>query len=269
MSSAGPTPTQTEPVEPARRRGIPVRVLIPNLITLMVLAAGLTSVRFAIEGRLEHSVMAIAVAALLDGLDGRIARLLKGASRFGAELDSLADFLAFGCAPALVLYFWAMHEISTLGWLAAVALAMAAALRLARFNVSIEDTTRPEWTKAFFTGVPAPAGAMLALLPINLYLSGLPRFPGHAAVVAVFTVFVAGLMVSRLPTLSGKGKGGAIPRDKVIPLVALVLALGVLLISHPFPTVAALTIAYLATLPYSLHLYGRLRAATPPAEPPR
>jgi len=253
--------------ERPRGRGIPVRVLIPNLITLMVLASGLTAVRFAVEGRLEHAVLAIAVAAFLDGLDGRIARLLKGASHFGAELDSLADFLAFGCAPGLVLYFWAMQDLSTLGWLAAVALAMAAALRLARFNVSIEDTSRPEWTKQFFTGVPAPAGAMLALLPINLYLSGLPRFPGHAALVALFTVFVAGLMVSRLPTLSGKGKSGPIPRDKVIPLIALVLVVVVLLISHPFPTFAGITLIYLASLPYGFSRYRALRAANEPPRP--
>jgi len=238
-----------------------VRVLIPNMITLLVLAAGLTAIRFAVEGRLEHAVLAIAVAALLDGLDGRMARLLKGASRFGAELDSLADFLSFGCAPALVLYFWSLNELSTFGWLAAVALAFASALRLARFNVSIEDTTKPEWTKGFFTGVPAPAGAMLAVLPINLYLSGLPRFAGHAALVAVFTVIVAALMVSRIPTLSGKGRSGPIPRERVIPLVAIVLGVVFLLVSHPFPTVSAITVLYLALLPIGLGRYARLKRA--------
>lgn len=242
-------------------RGIPVRVLIPNLVTLLVLAAGLTAIRFAVEGRLEHAVLAIAAAALLDALDGRIARMLKGTSHFGAELDSLADFLSFGCAPGLVLYFWSMNEVSTLGWVAALALAFAAALRLARFNVSIEDTTRPEWTKSFFTGVPAPAGAMLALLPINLYLMGLPKFTGHAAIVAVYTVIVAALMVSRLPTLSGKGKSGPVPREKVIPIVAVVILVVMLLVNHPFPTLAALTIGYLAMLPYGVARYKALAKA--------
>ena len=255
--------TERETNAPVTKRvgGIPVRVLIPNMITLLVLAAGLTAIRLAVEGRLEHSVMAIAIAALLDGLDGRIARLLKGASHFGAELDSLADFLSFGCAPALVLYFWSLNELSTFGWLAAVALAFSSALRLARFNVSIEDTTRPEWTKGFFTGVPAPAGAMLALLPINLYLSGVPRFAGHAAIVAVFTIVVAALMVSRLPTLSGKGKSGPIPREKVIPLVAVVLGVVFMLVSHPFPTVSVLTLGYLALLPVGFARHAQFRRA--------
>lgn len=255
------TPPPAEGPQQKTVRGIPVRVLIPNLITLLVLAAGLTAIRFAVEGRLEHSVLAIAVAALLDGLDGRIARLLKGASHFGAELDSLADFISFGCAPALVLYFWSMNELSTFGWMAALALAFAAALRLARFNVSIEDTTRPEWMKGFFTGVPAPAGAMLALLPINLYLTGVPRFTGHAVLVAIYTIVVAALMVSRLPTLSGKGKSGPIPRERVIPIVAAVIVVVMLLVSHPFQTISAITLSYLAMLPYGLARFKSLRAA--------
>lgn len=248
-----------EPASPAVQRGIPIRVLIPNMITLLVLAAGLTAIRFAVEGRLEHAVLAIGAAAILDGLDGRIARLLKGASHFGAELDSLADFLAFGCGPALVLYFWSLNELSTLGWLAAISLAFAAALRLARFNVAATDETKPDWTKGFFTGVPAPAGAMLALLPINLYLSGMPRFAGHAALVALFSVAVAGLMVSRLPTLSGKGKSGPVPRNRVIPIVFALLILFVLLINHPFPTISAVTIGYLALLPFGFARYRKLR----------
>ncbi len=242
-------------------RMIPIRVLIPNMITLLVLAAGLTAIRFAVEGRLEHSVLSIAAAAVLDGLDGRIARLLKGASHFGAELDSLADFISFGCAPALVLYFWTMSDVSTFGWLAALALAFAAALRLARFNVMAEDLTKPDWMKGFFTGVPAPAGAMLALLPINAYLAGLPKFAGHAIVVALFTVFVAALMVSRLPTPSGKGKGGPIPRERVIPIVALMILVAVLLVNHTFMTVTAITVGYLAYLPFGWRNYNALLAA--------
>lgn len=249
------------PVAPVAARGIPLRVLIPNLITLLVLAAGLTAIRFAVEGRLEHAVLAIAVAAVLDGLDGRVARLLKGSSQFGAELDSLADFISFGCGPALVLYFWSLNELSTLGWLAAMSLAFAAALRLARFNVMATDTTKPEWMKGFFTGVPAPAGALLALLPLNLYISGVPRFTGHAALVAIYSVCVAALMVSRLPTFSGKGKGGRIPRNVVIPVVMVVLGVFVLLFSHPFLTLSAITIGYLLLLPLGIARYRALRNA--------
>lgn len=247
--------------EASRARGIPLRVLIPNLITLMVLAAGLTAIRFAAEGRFEHASLAIAAAAVLDGLDGRIARLLKGSSHFGAELDSLADFISFGCGPALVLYFWSLQELSTIGWLSAMSLAFAAALRLARFNVAATDTTRPEWMKGFFTGVPAPAGALLALLPLNLFIAGLPRFSGHAVLVAVFSIFVAGLMVSRVPTLSGKGKGGAIPRNYVIPIIFGVVCVFLLLASHPFPTISAITIVYLALLPLGWTRYKALKAA--------
>lgn len=257
----------SEPTHDTRtvpQRGIPLRVLIPNLITLLVLAAGLTAIRYAVEGRLAHAVLAICAAAVLDGLDGRIARMLKGASQFGAELDSLADFIAFGCGPALILYFWSLAELSTLGWLAAMTLAFAAALRLARFNVTAADVTRPEWTKGFFTGVPAPAGAMLALLPINLYLSDVPffsgaRFAGHSIFVAIFSICVAGLMVSRLPTISGKGKSGPIPRNKVIPIVFAMLVLVVLLVNHPFPTLSVITLGYLAMLPYGIAKFHKLR----------
>jgi len=256
-------PQQDQPAASPRPapRGIPIRVLIPNLITLLVLAAGLTAVRFAAEGQWDRAVMAIAAGAVLDGLDGRIARLLKGTSPFGAELDSLADFISFGCAPALTLYFWHLKELSTFGWLAALSLAFAMALRLARFNVALADTTKPEWTKQFFTGVPAPAGAMLALLPINLTLSGVPEFTGYAWLIAIYTAGVAGMVVSRLPTLSGKGKSGPIPRDRVIPLVGVVLAVFVLLVSHPFPTLTALSLGYIALLPVGFARYRSLRDA--------
>ena len=281
MTDPHQPPTEPAPTTQAAhppQRGIPLRVLIPNLITLLVLAAGLTAIRYAVEGRLAHAVLAICAGAVLDGLDGRIARMLKGASRFGAELDSLADFIAFGCGPALILYFWSLAELSTFGWMAAMSLAFAAALRLARFNVASTDETLPEWTKGFFTGVPAPAGALLALLPINLYLSDVPffsdpRFPGHAVLVAVYSVCVAGLMVSRLPTLSGKGKkgvglGGPVPGNRVIPIVFAMLVLVVLLVNHPFPTLSLITIGYLCLLPYGFARYRQLRSQNEPATSP-
>ncbi|HEX4405637.1 MAG TPA: phosphatidylcholine/phosphatidylserine synthase, partial [Polyangia bacterium] len=141
-----------------RFRPIPVRTLVPNLITLLALCAGLTSIRFAIEGKLDIALAAIVLAAVLDGIDGRVARLLRGTSRFGAELDSLADFVNFGVAPGLILYFWGLHQLGSAGWIAAMVYAICAGLRLARFNVMIDDPNRPAWAGNFFVGMPAPAG---------------------------------------------------------------------------------------------------------------
>src|SRR5215470_12374981 len=150
------------PFELRRRRfrAIPVRMLVPNVITLLALCAGLTAIRLSIEGRMELALGAIVFAAALDGIDGRVARLIKGQSRFGAELDSLADFVNFGVAPAVILYFWGLVEFGNVGWIAAMVFAICAGLRLARFNVAIDDPARPAWAAAFFTGVPAPAGAI-------------------------------------------------------------------------------------------------------------
>src|ERR1700693_5749025 len=155
-----------DPVPPPRRRrfkAIPVRTLLPNLITLLALCAGLTAIRLAVENKLELALAAIVFAALLDGIDGRVARMLKGTSRFGAELDSLADFVNFGVAPALILYMWGLNEFKSVGWIAALVFAICAALRLARFNVMIEDPNRPAWAANYFVGVPAPGGALTAL----------------------------------------------------------------------------------------------------------
>src|SRR6185295_3192820 len=171
------TPFEPErPVEKRRRfRAIPVRTLVPNLITLLALCAGLTAIRLAIESKLEWAVAAIVFAATLDGIDGRVARMLKGTSRFGAELDSLADFVNFGVAPGLILYFWDLHELKSAGWIAAMVFAICAGLRLARFNVMIDDPNRPAWAGNFFTGMPAPAGAITVLLPIYIEFLGLPK----------------------------------------------------------------------------------------------
>src|SRR5206468_4192319 len=152
-------PFEPDRDEPKRRRfrPIPVRTLVPNLITLLALCAGLTAVRLAIEGKLEFALAAIVFAAILDGIDGRIARLIRGTSKFGAELDSLADFVNFGVAPALILYFWGLFELKSVGWIAALVFAICGGLRLARFNVMIDDPSRPAWAANFFVGVPAPA----------------------------------------------------------------------------------------------------------------
>src|ERR1700681_894443 len=172
-------PFEPERPGPRRRRfrAIPIRILVPNLITLLALCAGLTAIRLAAEDKLELAVAAIVLAAVLDGVDGRIARLLKGTSRFGAELDSLADFVNFGVAPGLILYFWGLHELKSAGWIAAMVYAICAGLRLARFNVMIDDPNRPAWAGNFFVGMPAPAGAITVLLPIYAVFLGLPRSP--------------------------------------------------------------------------------------------
>src|SRR6266567_5761890 len=189
-----------------RFRAIPVRTLVPNVITLLALCAGLTAIRLAVEDKLEWAVAAIVFAAVLDGLDGRVARMLKGTSRFGAELDSLADFVNFGVAPALILYFWGLHELGHAGWIAAMVLAISAGLRLARFNTMIDDPNRPAWAGNFFVGMPAPGGAITALLPIYLFLLLDASRPTVPTVVTqatlVYTLVIAFLMVSRLPVIS-------------------------------------------------------------------
>ncbi|MCA3676071.1 MAG: phosphatidylcholine/phosphatidylserine synthase, partial [Methylobacterium sp.] len=247
-----------EPTPPQRRfRPVPIRMLIPNLVTLLALAAGLTAVKFALEGRYDMASISIMVAAVLDGLDGRIARALGGTSRFGAELDSLADFVSFGCAPALVLYMWVMKDVKTAGWIAGLVLAFAQALRLARFNVMIDSPAKPEWQKAFAVGVPAPSGAMMALLPLNLHLAGVPSFAGESIFVMIWTVLTGILAVSWLPTFSGKGLKTPISRQWAIPLLLLAGIVILLLVSHPFETVSALTLAYVACLPVSARAYLR------------
>src|ERR1700692_1639003 len=187
-----------------RFRAIPVRMLVPNLITLLALCAGLTAIRLAAEDKLEWAVAAIVFAAVLDGVDGRIARLLKGTSRFGAELDSLADFVNFGVAPALILYFWGLHELKSAGWIVAMVFAICAGLRLARFNVMIDDPNKPAWAGNFFTGVPAPAGAITALLPIYVQSLGLPHSDFVAPLTFIYTLGIAFLMVSRVPGFFGE-----------------------------------------------------------------
>src|SRR5438128_2601836 len=171
-------PFEPDRDEPKRRRfrPIPVRTLVPNVITLLALCAGLTAIRLAVEERLELALAAIVFAAVLDAVDGRIARLIKGTSRFGAELDSLADFVNFGVAPAIILYFWGLHELKSAGWIAAMIFAMCAGLRLARFNVALDDPNRPPWAVNFFVGMPAPGGAITVMLPIYLGFLGVPRF---------------------------------------------------------------------------------------------
>jgi CDP-diacylglycerol---serine O-phosphatidyltransferase len=232
-----------------RLRAIPFRTLAPNLITLLALCAGLTAVRLSVEGKLEWAVAAIVFAALLDGIDGRVARMLKGTSRFGAELDSLADFFNFGVAPALLLYFWGLQELGNAGWIAAMVFAICTGLRLARFNVMIDDPNKPAWAEKFFTGVPAPAGAIAVLLPVYVYFLGMPRLAFVAPVTLIYTLAIAFLMVSRLPVLSGKRVGKRIAPELVLPVFVTVVLFFALLVSYPWAVLTIGTVIYIACLP--------------------
>jgi CDP-diacylglycerol---serine O-phosphatidyltransferase len=248
----------------SRRRGlraVPLRLLIPNLVTLFALGLGLTAIRLAMEGSIDWAVSAVAGAAVLDGLDGRIARALKGTSRFGAELDSLADFVDFGIAPALVLYVANLHEAKSFGWVAALLFAMACALRLARFNVML-DEDQPAWRDIFFVGMPAPAGAIAGLLPIYLHHAfDLGDPTSHSAVVeSIYVLAVAFLMASRVPHFSGKSIG-RVPREYVSVVLVGVAAALLILFDYPMQALVAVTLAYLASIPFAIKRYRALSVA--------
>jgi len=255
---------QLTPIERRRLRfrNIPLRAVLPNLVTLLALSMGLTAIRYAVDGKFETAVLAIMAAAVFDGFDGRLARALKGTTRFGAELDSLADFVDFGVAPALVLYFWLLHEVKNFGWFATLAFAIAAALRLARFNVMAEDPTRPAWHAQFFVGMPSPAGAVVALLPLYLHLSALelPASKAFAPLFIVYVLTIAFLMASPIPHFSGK-KMGRVPRDMIIPLLFCVVVLLLLLWTYPMEILILLSLGYLVSIPFAIRRYRSLARA--------
>ena len=251
-----------------RFRRIPMRFILPNLVTLLALCLGLTAIRLASEGAYENAVLAIIAAAILDGLDGRIARALEGTSRFGAELDSLADFVDFGVAPALLLYFWSLHENRSLGWFAALIFAVACALRLARFNVMIDDPNRPSWMSHFFVGMPAPAGAVVVLLPIYLHFgAGMPNDRGFAGYESIYVLLVALLMASRIPHFSGK-KVGRVPREWFIPVLFGVMVTLLLIATYPMQMLIVVSLSYLLLLPLSLRRYRAYQLADEAAARP-
>lgn len=265
-------PLDPDQLERRRRafRPIPVRTLVPNVITLLALCAGLTAIRIAAEGRYDLALAAIVFAAILDGVDGRIARLIKGTSRFGAELDSLADFVNFGVAPALILWFWGLRDVKALGWIAALVFAICCGLRLARFNVMADDPNRPAWAANFFVGMPAPGGAIAVFLPVYVHFLGAPKIP--AALGLVYTLLIGFLMISKLPVYSGKKLGNRVPPDMVLPVFVLVVLFFALLISFPWEVMTVGTFTYLASLPigwvsYRRHLRADAAAADKPAAP--
>ena len=249
-----------------RFRPIPVRMLVPNVITLLAICAGLTAIRLSIEGRMTLAVYAIVFAAALDGIDGRVARMIKGQSKFGAELDSLADFVNFGVAPSLMLYFWQLHELGNAGWIAVMVFAISGGLRLARFNATLDDPNKPPFAANFFIGVPAPAGAITVMLPIYAAFLDLGRWP--AALTAGYTLLIGFLMVSRLPVFSGKSVRMRVPPELVLPAFVAVIVFIALVIAYPWHVLSIGTVLYLLCLPLGYKSYrdqARAMQATAPA----
>jgi len=263
MAKTARPPETTPRAEKARRaarlREIPLRMVVPNLITVLAVCAGLTGIRLAFEHRFELAVAMVLIAALLDAVDGRIARLLQGASKFGAQMDSLADIVNFGVAPALVLYAYLLDRAGAFGWIAGLLFAIACCLRLARFNVMLEDEDAPAWTADYFVGVPAPAGALLVLLPVYLGFLGVPLSAPFAFWASAFTVLIAFLMVSQVPVYSGKS-GLRVRRDMVMPMMLGIVLYVALLASYTWHTMAATAIACLVFLPFSAMAYHRRHA---------
>ncbi|WP_082010501.1 CDP-diacylglycerol--serine O-phosphatidyltransferase [Novosphingobium malaysiense] len=243
-----------------------MRAIVPNAITAAALCSGLTGIRFAIGGDFERSVQAVILAGLLDGIDGRAARLLKAQTRFGAELDSLADSISFGVAPALIVYLWSLHQLPSIGWIAALAFAICCVLRLARFNARLDMLDQPHKQAGFLTGVPAPLGAGLAFLPMYLWIaSDVPEF-ANPIVVSAWMVLIAFLMISSLPTLSWSRLRP--PNSLRLGMIALVGLTVAALLTEPWFTLVAITIAYLLLIPMGLVTYARVRRQAPsPATP--
>ena len=241
------------------RRGIPLRTVIPNAVTALALCTGLTGVRFAIAENWEAALWCIIAAAVLDGMDGRIARALKGQSRFGAELDSLSDVIAFGVSPAIIVHLWSLQNVPRFGWIFALAYAVCAALRLARFNAAIDAEEQPHKSAGFLTGVPAPAGAGLLLLPIYLWIASDEQWDGlrHFALVAPWAAIVAFLMISNIATFSW----GSLRLRRHIRLGAIVVIalLGAALLSAPWETLSVAAILYAALIPFSIAAYGKVK----------
>ena len=248
------------------RHGLPFRAFVPNAITALALCSGLTGVRYAISaanggpGSENHWALAMACivgAGVLDGLDGQLARLLKANSRFGAELDSLSDNIAFGTAPALILFLWSLQSAPRFGWIAALALAVCCALRLARFNARIDSDDQPHKSAGFNTGVPAPAGAGLAFMPIFLWLITGNDVFRQWQLVMPWTLFIALLMISSVPTFSWTSI--RIRRGTRLFALAGVALLGAALLNEPWITLLAVSALYLATMPFSIASYAKVR----------
>ena len=241
-----------------RLRGLSFNRMLPNMLTMLALCAGLTALRYGLEGKWQPAIVALVFAAIFDALDGRIARLLQGTSKFGAELDSLSDFIAFGVAPAVILYLWTMQTAGPVGWVPVLLFNVCMALRLARFNTVMDDDEPPAWAKGYFTGVPAPAAAGLVMVPMVLWFQAEAEWLRQPFLVGAVIIVVACLMVSKLPTYSFKNIRVQ-QRFVLVPMlgVGLLAALGV---SAPWLTMTLIVAAYVATIPFSIRSYRRAEA---------
>lgn len=248
-----------------RLREIPLRMMVPNLITVLAICAGLTGIRLAFEGRYELAVAMVLLAAFLDGIDGRIARMMRATSNFGVQMDSLADIVNFGVAPALVLYVYVLDQARSIGWIAALIFTIAAGLRLARFNVMVDRPNKPKWLSEYFVGVPAPAGALLVLLPVYLGFLGVEASPYYAYGSAAYTVAIGYLLVSRIPVWSGKAQG-VIRRENALPFILVVVLYVALLMSYTWQVLAATSILYLCTIPFGARAWSKKYGSLPQSE---
>ncbi len=248
-----------------RLRELPVNSLIPNILTVLALCAGMSAIRFAMQEKWQLAVAAIIVAAVLDGLDGRMARLLKGATKFGAELDSLSDFIAFGVAPALVIYMWSTEVLGGVGWIAGLAYSTCCALRLARFNTALDDPDRPVWASYFFSGMSAPAGACMVLLPMAISFQIESGFLRQPVLMAAWLLLVAFMMISQISTYSFKRV--RIRRELVLPLLVVVGIVAAVLSSYPWFVLSVLGVLYLSSVPFSYRAQQRFAAAQASADP--
>ena len=232
------------------------RVILPNMLTLIGVCIGLTSIRFALDGRYEFAIIAIIIAAVIDGLDGRIARLIKGTSKVGKELDSLTDMISFGVAPAFIMYFWKLNELGRFGWLVCLIYVICVALRLARFNVN--SGGEPSWRDNFFEGVPSPAGGILVLTPLIFSMSSIEVFKiDYAIIVPIFFIVTSFLLISKFPSYSFK-KIVIQRKATIFLLFGIVLFFGLLLI-YPFNVISVSALIYLTMLPISFFHYQKLK----------
>ncbi len=243
----------------SRLKGQSINMLIPNILTVLALCAGMTAIRFGIQGKWEAAVFALMASGIFDALDGRIARLLGGTSQFGAELDSLSDFVSFGVAPAVVLYFWTMGTARGVGWALVLLFSVCCALRLARFNTKSRESDLPAWAYNYFTGVPAPAGAAIVLLPMLLSFEFGPAYFQSPILNGIIIVSTAALEVSRIPTYSFKKF--KVPHGLVLPTLLLVGLLAAFLVSAPWETCIAVLLAYIASIPFSMRSFHNLKKA--------
>ena len=238
-----------------KQTSLPFRKIAPNIVTMLALCAGVTSIRYSISDQWVKAVLCIFLAAFFDGLDGRVARMLKGSTKFGAELDSLSDFVSFGVAPAILLFQWSLFDLPKFGWFFCLLMSVGMAMRLARFNTMLDDEPQPVYWQHFFVGVPAPAAAALTMMPVMISFD----FPEISHIVrshtfcATLLCVVSFLMVSRIPTFSTKKL--KVPTYMVVPMMLIVVLFASFVINQPWLTLGIMTIAYALSIPVGIVVF--------------